>query len=292
MSTHYSTSNSQNLDDINTSQKEVFNPIFQNRINKMDYMDEYLEETFYNLLDEEKHMSIKPIYGYITNQKDINEQMRAILVDWIIEVHFNFNLKQETLYLTIWIIDTYLSFEIISRSKLQLLGIAAFFISCKYNEVLCPRIIDFINITDNAYEVKELLEIEQKILKKLDFNILVPTPLQFYDILAKIFNFDNEQYYLGKYFMDSNLIDYNMISYPSSIIALSCAYIVMKYYNIKDYYLLYNINDKNHLFKENLIKKAAKQLCFFVNNLNQTNLISVKQKYSLDKFCNVSKLCQ
>ena len=45
--------------------------------------------------------------GYMTIQNEINEQMRAILIDWIIEVHFQFNLREETLYMAILIIDTY-----------------------------------------------------------------------------------------------------------------------------------------------------------------------------------------
>ena len=228
----------------------------------------------------------------MSDQKDINVQMRAILVDWIIEVHFNYNLKQETLFQTIMIIDTYLSYEIIPRSQLQLLGVTSLLISCKYNEVFYPRIIDFVNITDKAYEIREILEMEQKILKKLEFNILIPTSNQFYDILSKIFNFDCKQYNLGNYFLESSLIDYNMIPYPPSIIALSCSYIVMKFFHMQEYKLLYSINDKNSLFIQNMIKESARQLCFHVKHLNQSNINSLKEKYSLDKYGNVAQYCQ
>lgn len=54
---------------------------------------------------EEMHL---PHYGYITNQTDINEKMRAILIDWLIEVHLKFKLLPETLFLTVNIIDRYL----------------------------------------------------------------------------------------------------------------------------------------------------------------------------------------
>jgi hypothetical protein len=49
-----------------------------------------------------------PRLGYMKDQTDINEKMRAILVDWIIEVHMKFKLMSETLYLTIGVIDRYL----------------------------------------------------------------------------------------------------------------------------------------------------------------------------------------
>ena len=46
---------------------------------------------------------------YMRNQTDINENVRAILVDWIISVHAKFKLLPETLYLTINLIDRYFS---------------------------------------------------------------------------------------------------------------------------------------------------------------------------------------
>jgi hypothetical protein len=42
-------------------------------------------------------------------QRDINENVRAILVDWIISVHSKFKLLPETLYLTINLVDRYQS---------------------------------------------------------------------------------------------------------------------------------------------------------------------------------------
>lgn len=44
--------------------------------------------------------------------------MRTILIDWLIDVHLKFKLVQETLYLTINLIDRYLSKNSILRSKL------------------------------------------------------------------------------------------------------------------------------------------------------------------------------
>ena len=61
---------------------------------------EYLMEMYQNLLSEESN--IKSLFGYMKNQPDINEKMRAMLIDWIIDVHFKFKLKSETLFLTVW----------------------------------------------------------------------------------------------------------------------------------------------------------------------------------------------
>ena len=102
-------------------------------------------------------------------QNDINEQMRAILIDWLIEVHYRFRLKSETLFQTVWIIDTYLSKYPIIRARLQLLGIASLLISCKSQEIYYPQLNELIDITDGAYIKNELIEMETHVLKFLNF---------------------------------------------------------------------------------------------------------------------------
>lgn len=47
----------------------------------------------------------------MSRQNDINEKMRAILIDWLIDVHLKFHLVNETMFLTVNIIDRYLSKE-------------------------------------------------------------------------------------------------------------------------------------------------------------------------------------
>jgi hypothetical protein len=50
-------------------------------------------------------------HGYMEKQDDVNEKMRSILIDWLVEVHLKFKLVPETLYLTINLIDRYLELE-------------------------------------------------------------------------------------------------------------------------------------------------------------------------------------
>ena len=51
---------------------------------------------------------------------EINERMRALLVDWLIQVHSRFQLLQETLYLTVAILDRFLQVSIVEVSLLWL----------------------------------------------------------------------------------------------------------------------------------------------------------------------------
>ena len=271
-------------------EKEIFKFNFLSSEEYISFSGEYINDIYSNLLLDEKNL--KPLYGYIQNQHDINEQMRAILIDWLIEVHYKFHLKDETLYQTVFIIDSYLSAFPILRAKLQLLGIAALLISCKAQEIYYPQLFELIDITDGAYIKDELVQMENHILKILSFNIISPTAIEFYNIISKAFNFDQKQYFLGKYFMESSLIDYQMIKYSASVIGVSCAYVVMKFCGINNYKCLYSQNVVKEECPQKAIKEAAREICHLVKNLSNSTLKAVKDKYSLPQFMNVAQFCE
>lgn len=70
---------------------------------------------------------------------------------------------EETLYLTVNLIDRFLSLQSVARKKLQLVGITAMLVACKYEEVNVPVIEDMILISDKAYTRKEVLEMVTQI---------------------------------------------------------------------------------------------------------------------------------
>lgn len=53
------------------------------------------------------------------------------------------------------------------------------FIASKYEELFSPDILDFVYITDNAYDKKEILQMELIIIKQLDYSFGRPLPLHF-----------------------------------------------------------------------------------------------------------------
>ncbi|OMP11216.1 hypothetical protein COLO4_03956 [Corchorus olitorius] len=65
-------------------------------------------------------------------QKDINASMRAVLIDWLVEVSEEYRLVPETLFLTVNYIDRYLSGNLVNRQQLQLLGVACMMIASQF----------------------------------------------------------------------------------------------------------------------------------------------------------------
>ena len=248
---------------------------------------EYMNKIYYNLLKEEDEGIVpKPKYNYMKEQKEINEQMRSILIDWIIDVHYKFGFTDETLFMTVLIIDRYLTVKQITRAKLQLLGITALMIACKHEEIDLPKVDDFTYITDNAYVKDEVLKMENDVLKELSFNLLYPSQIKFFEYLSIHFGFDKKKHMMGKYLMESFLIDIKCTKYKPSIISSACCYIVMKFFKMKNYQESYDkkfysliINDDSK-YTEHDIKECAKDICLFVDNINKTKFLACQKKYA------------
>ena len=126
--------------------------------------------------------------NYMVEQTDISEQMRLILVDWLVSVHRRFKLLQETLFLCIYIVDKYLSMTHISRERLQLVGVSALFIAAKYEEIYPPDLAAFANTTARAYTNSDILTMEGSIINALNFQITVPSPFRFVQWYARLAN--------------------------------------------------------------------------------------------------------
>ena len=70
---------------------------------------------------------------YFDRQPEVTRHMRAVLVDWMVEVQENFELNHETLYLAVKLVDHYLMVKTVPRDILQLLGASGLFIACKFD---------------------------------------------------------------------------------------------------------------------------------------------------------------
>ena len=254
---------------------------------------EYINDIYSNLLSDEKNLKVKPNFGYMEQvQTDIDQNMRGILIDWLYDIHDKCHYKDETLYQMIWIIDTYLSMVQVPRTKLQLVGAAALLISCKEHEITFLKLHEIAYLTANAYTTEEIAKMENTILKKLSFNIIAPAPLDFYNIISKAFKFDKKQYLLGKYFLETYLISYESVKYPASVVGVSCAYIVMKFFKFINYNELYSKDLINSSNPQKSIKEAAREICFIMKGIDSSRLSAVKNKYSTNENLNVVQLLE
>jgi hypothetical protein len=156
-----------------------------------------------------------------------NDKMRAVLIDWMVEVQIQFKLLQETLFQTVDTIDRFLALEgrSIPRAKLQLVGVSAMFLVSKVEEVYAPAISDFVYITDNAYTEMEIRQMELRILQALDFELCQPVSLNFLRRFSKAGEVNVLQHTLAKYALEICLLDIGLVNTPASLLAAAALYL-------------------------------------------------------------------
>lgn len=178
---------------------------------------EYGDEIFEYMRQLEVKMSPNP--HYMDNQHEIQWSMRAVLMDWLVQVHHRFNLLPETLFLCANYIDRFLSCKVVSLGKLQLVGATAIFIAAKYEEINCPSVQEIVYMVDGGYTVDEILKAERFMLTMLQFELGWPGPMSFLRRISKADDYDLETRTLAKYFLEVTLMDERFIGSPPSFAA-------------------------------------------------------------------------
>lgn len=231
-----------------------------------------------------------PSPDYMHAQTDINEKMRAILIDWLIDVHLKFKLVPETMYLTVNIIDRFLSAKHVARKKLQLVGVTAMLIASKYEEIYAPEVKDFVYISDKAYSRDEILKMESLMLNTLGFNLTVPSALQFVGRFVKASGngADKEFEMLSTYIVELMLQEYFMIKYLPSMVAASAVYLAQQ---ILGRGVWTSTMHRYTQYSEAALKNCSNDLFGLLKAARMNpQLQAVKKKYSTAKFGEVGNI--
>ncbi|THG05964.1 hypothetical protein TEA_008371 [Camellia sinensis var. sinensis] len=235
-------------------------------------------------------------------QKDINSSMRAILIDWLVEVAEEYRLVPDTMYLAVNYIDRYLSGNTMDRQRLQLLGVACMMIAAnkiieiarKYEEICAPQVEEFCYITDNTYFKEEVLQMESAVLNYLKFEMTAPTAKCFLRRFVRAAQGVNEApsmqlECLANYVAELSLLEYNMLCYAPSLIAASAIFLAnyillpskRPWNSTLRHYTLYQPSDLSECVK------ALHSLC--CNSLS-SSLPAIREKYSQHKNLKMSFL--
>jgi len=198
-------------------------PLDQHKPESVDVFSvpEYSEDIYSYLRQSEVKYMAK--HNYMSKQPDINQGMRTILVDWLVEVGEEYKLQTETLYLAVSYIDRFLSYMSVQRAKLQLVGTAAMFIASKYEEIYPPDVGEFVYITDDTYNKRQVLRMEHLVLKVLGFDLSGPTANVFLSQMCQWSKSPEKVQHLAMYLCELSLLDgETFLTYqPSQVAAAS-----------------------------------------------------------------------
>jgi len=224
-----------------------------------------------------------------------NDKMRAVLVDWLVEVQLQFKLLQETLFSTVDIIDRYLAVDgaNVTRSRLQLVGVSAMFLAAKVEEVYAPACSDFVYITDNAYSEAEIKATEIKILRCLEFDLFQPASLHFLRRYSKAGDVDVLQHSLAKYSLEVGLLEYSLVPTAGSQLAASALFLsllLLEPETSQATVWTSTLAFYSGYTRDQLLPTVAKLAGAIVRNSKNTKLQAVRTKYKGGKFLKVADL--
>lgn len=245
---------------------------------------EYLDKIVNVLRDSEKKH--RPLKTYLEEkQRDVTQQMRAILIDWLNEVTEEFSLKKETLCIAVNYADRYLSKVLVPRNRLQLVGVSSMLIASKMEEIIPPTIDDFVYITDNTYTRDEVIKMELAILNELRYELTAVTMRDFVGIYLRMAPADKLVCMLTDYFVELTLQEYMFLRWAPSMVAASAVVLALFtaeaqcWSETLAYYTQYQPHELNDCIRE-------MHRCF--KNAAQNSLQAVREKYSHSRYLRVS----
>ncbi|KAL0837936.1 hypothetical protein Bca101_089826 [Brassica carinata] len=244
---------------------------------------EYVEDmySFYKEVENESKPQM-----YMQTQTEINEKMRSILVDWLVDVHVKFDLSPETLYLTINIIDRFLSLKPVPRRELQLVGVSALLIASKYEEIWPPQVNDLMYVTDNSYQSKQILVMEKTILGNLEWYLTVPTQYVFLARFIKAAVPDPEMENMVHFLAELGLMHYDALKFCPSMLAATAVYTARCFLSKTPAWtetLTFHTG-----YSEHELMDCSKLLAFIHSRVGESKLRAVFKKYSKAERCAVA----
>ena len=270
------------------------NPVIKNN---PQYSSEYLYDMIENfLLDEELYISknyINPNYlsynDKINNDNDNNilftSDIRNISINWLTMIIYKiFKFKENTLYLTVQIIDRFLSKKMLSIEKSELLILCSLILCSKHEEIDYVNMIESLQLSSNKFTKKEIINMQYEILNELNFELMIPTMNDYFSIFCVILNFKEIDINKGLLLLNIILVDYYIIKYPNFMIALA----VIKLLNKQ------NIDPIINIIRNFCIKNNQKKFLEIINDIKYLEKICYKIKkiyksYINDKYPNIEE---
>jgi len=227
----------------------------------------------------------QPVMPYLHKRKEINDRMRQVLVDWLVEIQESFQLAHETLYLAVTMTDLYMARKEVSRDEMQLVGATAILLASKFYERWPPYTDDLVFVCDEAYSREQFLETEMKLIQALDFDINLPVSYLFLRRYSKVMNFTMPQLTLARYVLELSLMEYKFIDVPASKMA-SATFL----WSLLHFDMDWNTSLSYHTsYKKKELLEIVEQLNIVVQKAPKRKLKTIYDKYSHENFFKVAE---
>lgn len=121
--------------------------------------------------------NLPPVLDFAATQSFLTPTMRAILMDWIMDVCACYSLRRDTYYLAVMTVDRYLTLvPNVPRQDYQLVGLTALYIACKSEEITVCRLEKIAQAAGNCYPPASILRMERTLLRTLQWRLYQTSP--------------------------------------------------------------------------------------------------------------------
>ncbi|KAJ1652470.1 G2/mitotic-specific cyclin [Dispira simplex] len=178
-----------------------------------------------NLLELEK--KTMPSLENMSQQPEFQWEYRGALIDYVVSLHGQLKLGQESLYLTVNIMDRYLSTRVVYVATLQLLVVSALWLACKLEEEKrrIPRLDDLVYVCNYTYSKSDLKRMEIEILITLNHALPHPSPELFIHRQCMMRNESRMAVDVACYLSEMTLYDKAFLTFFPSTIANAALYL-------------------------------------------------------------------
>lgn len=217
---------------VTTPQKQTWEDLDTPEMDDVLLVAEYTDDIFAHLYLRESSTLPTHNYTHKSREQYYRPSVRAILIDWLVEVHEKFQCFPETLLLAINIMDRFLAVAIkVNTDKLQLVAVTSLFIAAKYEEIHLPKLAEYAYITAGAASKTSIKRAELFILTTLNFDIGWPNPLNFVRRISKADDYDTDTRNIAKYLLEYSICSSKFIDVKPSILAAMAMYIARRIVN-------------------------------------------------------------
>ncbi|KAH8289303.1 hypothetical protein KR054_003607 [Drosophila jambulina] len=168
------------------------------------------------------------IADYMASQVDLNPWKRRLLISWMVTVHQIYGTFRETLFLSVKIVDLYLSRHVVDESMLQLLGAAAFYIASKYEEKEVVPKEGLLEICHWEYTGRDLLQMEWQTLRGIGFDLGIPLGCRFLRRYARSSLVPEPTWTLASYILELALLEYSIVLHSDSQLAAAALFVALR----------------------------------------------------------------
>ena len=143
---------------------------------------------------DQKNLDIPPV-DFLSRHK-INPSIRTKMVNWMLEVFHSFKSNEETIFSAVKILDKYIwkTEDILKNEDIHLIGIVCMYLASKTYDIVPIQMNNLTHLVGHdIFEQKSIKEMEKKILKAINFDLITPNTYEFIQFLLYDFYINNKE---------------------------------------------------------------------------------------------------